>query len=160
MVNLHGQPYMVVMATLFSSGEFRTTVLWYQPWTQPSANVPLLVAVACFLTVLSAIVLVLVGTFGILRPLIALGRSMRTVAHHLKYGGGGGGGTALLQRRSMFQEVYDIQLDFETIVMDFLGFSSTRKASEQADTVLNHILKNTMADAAACIQLYAENKTA
>eukprot|EP00667_Euglena_gracilis_P003917 EG_transcript_3930 len=159
-VQLNGRPYMVVMATLFSSGDFRTTVIWYQPWTELSTNVTLLVAVICFLTILSTIVLTLLGTFGILWPLIHLGRSMRTVAHQLKYGDGGGGGKALVQRSSVFQEVYNIQTDFETIVMDFLGFSSTRKASEQADTVLNHILKNTMADAAACIQLYADDKAA
>eukprot|EP00667_Euglena_gracilis_P001149 EG_transcript_1149 len=159
-LQLHGQSYMVVVATLFSSGDFRTTVLWYQPWTELSTDVPFLVAVICLLIVLSTMVLTLLGIFGILRPLIHLGRSMRTVAHQLKYGDGGGGDKALVQRSSFFQEVYNIQMDFETIVMDFLGFSSTRKASEQADTVLNHILKNTMADAAACIQLYAEDKVA
>lgn len=47
---------MVVMATLFSSGDFRTTVIWYQPWTELSTNVTLLVAVICFLTILSTIV--------------------------------------------------------------------------------------------------------
>eukprot|EP00667_Euglena_gracilis_P001320 EG_transcript_1320 len=159
-VELHGQPYMVVMATLFSSGDFRTTVLWYQPWTELSTDVTVLVGIICFLTVLSTMVLTLLGVFGILRPLIHLGRSMRTVANQLKFGDGGGGDKTFVQLGSIFQEVHNIQMDFETIVVDFLGFSSTRKASEQADTVLNHILKNTMADAAACIQLYAEDKAA
>eukprot|EP00668_Euglena_longa_P037468 GGOE01048242.1.p1 GENE.GGOE01048242.1~~GGOE01048242.1.p1 ORF type:complete len:870 (-),score=250.93 GGOE01048242.1:117-2534(-) len=156
-VQVNGQPYMVVVATLFSSGNFRATVLWYQPWTEVQANVVLLIVGISALTVVSTVVLSVMGTFGILRPLIHLGRSMRTVAHNLKYGDGGGG-AGLVQRHSIFREVYAIQTDFETIVMDFLGFSSTRKASEQADTVLNHILKNTMADAAACIQLYADGK--
>eukprot|EP00668_Euglena_longa_P025085 GGOE01031315.1.p1 GENE.GGOE01031315.1~~GGOE01031315.1.p1 ORF type:complete len:870 (-),score=251.83 GGOE01031315.1:150-2567(-) len=156
-VQVNGQPYMVVVATLFSSGNFRATVLWYQPWTEVQANVVLLIVGISALTVVSTVVLSVMGTFGILRPLIHLGRSMRTVAHNLKYGDGGGG-AGLVQRHSIFREVYAIQTDFETIVMDFLGFSSTRKASEEADTVLNHILKNTMADAAACIQLYADGK--
>eukprot|EP00668_Euglena_longa_P025081 GGOE01031309.1.p1 GENE.GGOE01031309.1~~GGOE01031309.1.p1 ORF type:complete len:872 (-),score=259.74 GGOE01031309.1:1008-3431(-) len=157
-VQVNGQPYMVVVATLFSSGNFRATVLWYQPWTEVQANVVLLIVGISALTVVSTVVLSVMGTFGILRPLIHLGRSMRTVAHNLKYGDGGGGASGLAQRRSIFSEVYVIQTDFETIVMDFLGFSSTRKASEEADTVLNHILKNTMADATACIQLYADGK--
>eukprot|EP00667_Euglena_gracilis_P000759 EG_transcript_757 len=157
-VMLNGRPYMVVVATLFSSGHFRATVLWYQPWTEPPTNEASLITIICVLTVLSTIVLTIFGHFGILRPLIQLGRSMRTVAHNLKYGDGGGGAKGLVQRHSFFSEVLSIQLDFETIVMDFLGFSSTKKAAEQADTVLNHILKNTMADAAACIQLYADGK--
>eukprot|EP00668_Euglena_longa_P025079 GGOE01031307.1.p1 GENE.GGOE01031307.1~~GGOE01031307.1.p1 ORF type:complete len:886 (-),score=253.83 GGOE01031307.1:1289-3754(-) len=157
-VQVNGQPYMVVVATLFSSGNFRATVLWYQPWTEVQANVVLLIVGISALTVVSTVVLSVMGTFGILRPLIHLGRSMRTVAHNLKYGDGGGGASGLAQRRSIFSEVYVIQTDFETIVMDFLGFSSTRKASEEADTVLNHILKNTMADATACIHLYADGR--
>eukprot|EP00667_Euglena_gracilis_P010505 EG_transcript_10697 len=159
-VQLHGQPYRVVVATLFSSGNFRATVLWYQPWVEPTTNVAAIVTAICFLTVLSTMVLTVLGIWGVLRPLHRLGRSMRTVANNLKYGDGGGGAKGFVQRRSLFREVYAIQMDFETIVMDFLGFSSTRKASEQADTVLNHILKNTMADATACIQLYAEGKAA
>eukprot|EP00667_Euglena_gracilis_P011556 EG_transcript_11811 len=156
-IALNGKPHMVVAATLYTSFAFRAMVLWYQPWTEPPTDVTALTAIICVLTVLSTAVLTVLGVFGILRPLIHLGRSMRTVADNLKYGDGGGG-PKVLQRRSRFKEVRAIQADFETIVLDFLGFNSVRRAAEQADTVLNHILKNTMADAAACIQLYAEGK--
>eukprot|EP00667_Euglena_gracilis_P005501 EG_transcript_5535 len=156
---LHGEKYMAISATLFSRNASRITIVWYQRWVQLEGDAVGLTSLIVFLTVFSTFLLTVLGVFGILRPLIQLGRSTRTVAHKLKYGDGAGGEKVVLQR-SWFTEVRAIQTDFETIVLDFLGFNSVRKAAEQADTVLNHILKNTMADAAACIQLYAEGKAA
>eukprot|EP00667_Euglena_gracilis_P004900 EG_transcript_4930 len=124
--SLKGAQYMGISGTLFSKDNFRTTIVWYQPWVVLQSNTTGLTVLICVLTVLSTFVLTLLGVFAVLRPLAALGKAMRVVALTLKEGHGGR--EAVLEPRtpSVFHEVEAIGKDFETIVVDFLGFSSAK----------------------------------
>eukprot|EP00667_Euglena_gracilis_P000936 EG_transcript_936 len=126
-LQLSGERYLAIVATLFSKDRFRITVVWYQPWVNTGANSVGLTALICILTMLSTFVLTLLGVFGVLRPLMALGSTMRAVAQTLKEGDGDGEETVLEPRKpNVFREVDAIGQDFETIVVDFLGFSSSK----------------------------------
>eukprot|EP00667_Euglena_gracilis_P001642 EG_transcript_1642 len=124
-LRLSGKRYMAIVATLFSRDHFRTTIVWYQPWAVLQANAVGLTALICLLTMLSTFLLTLLGVFGVLRPLMALGNAMRAVAHSLKDGGGENETVLEPRKPNVFREVDEIGKDFETIVVDFLGFSNT-----------------------------------
>eukprot|EP00667_Euglena_gracilis_P011866 EG_transcript_12151 len=121
---LNGQKHMAISSTLFSKDNFRTIVVWYQPWVTLASDYVALTALVCFLTVFSTFVLTALGVFGILRPLMALGSTMRFVTQKLKDGDGEREAVLEPRRPSVFHEVEAIGKDFETIVVDFLGFSS------------------------------------
>eukprot|EP00667_Euglena_gracilis_P003042 EG_transcript_3048 len=127
-LSLHGQQYMGISATLFSEDDLRTIIVWYQPWVVLESDTVALTALICFLAVFSTFLLTLMGTFGVLRPLAALGGAMRTVARALKEGDGAEEREVVLEPRtpSVFHEVEAIGKDFETIMVDFLGFSSAK----------------------------------
>eukprot|EP00667_Euglena_gracilis_P009581 EG_transcript_9739 len=122
-LTLQGRQHMAITGTLFSKDNFRTTIVWYQPWTNLQGNAVGLSSLICLLTVLSTFVLTLLGVFGVLRPLMALGTAMRAVAHTLKEGDGDTEAVLEPRKPSAFREVEEIGKDFETIVVDFLGFS-------------------------------------
>eukprot|EP00667_Euglena_gracilis_P003051 EG_transcript_3058 len=122
-VLLAGRRYMAIFATLFSKDHFRTTIVWDQPWVVSDANAVGLTTLICILTMLSTFVLTLLGVFGVLRPLMALGNAMRVVAHTLKEGDGENEAVLEPRKPNVFREVDEIGQDFETIVVDFLGFS-------------------------------------
>eukprot|EP00667_Euglena_gracilis_P014057 EG_transcript_14541 len=73
---LQGKKYMAISGTLFSKNNFRTIIVWYQPWVTPKDDAATLTALICLLTV-STFVLTLLSIFGVLRPLTTLGRAMR-----------------------------------------------------------------------------------
>eukprot|EP00667_Euglena_gracilis_P001069 EG_transcript_1068 len=123
-LQLSGKRYMAIVATLFSKDNFRITIVWYQPWVVTGIHSVEFTALICILTMLSTFVLTLLGVFGVLRPLTALGHAMRAVAHALKEGSGEGEAVLAPRRPNVFREVDTIGQDFETIVVDFLGFSS------------------------------------
>eukprot|EP00667_Euglena_gracilis_P013962 EG_transcript_14446 len=125
-LSLRGQQYMAISATLFSADELRTIIVWYQPWVVLESNTLAVTALICFLSVFSTFLLTLMGTFGVLRPLVALGAAMRVVARALKDGDGEREAVLEPRKPSVFHEVEAIGKDFETIVVDFLGFSSAK----------------------------------
>eukprot|EP00667_Euglena_gracilis_P013922 EG_transcript_14388 len=122
---------MAIVATLFAKDNLRTTVVWYEPWVITQADSVSLTALICILTMLSTFVLTLLGVYGVLRPLKALGTSMRAVAHTLKNGDGGKEMVLEPRKPNVFREVDEIGQDFETIVVDFLGFSNTNARDNQ-----------------------------
>eukprot|EP00667_Euglena_gracilis_P001441 EG_transcript_1441 len=123
-IQVNGQRYLGVSATLFARNNLRVTIVWYQPWVSLRGNVAGLSALICVLTVLSTFVLTLLGVFGVLRPLMVLGAEMRKVARALKDGDSEEEAVLEPRRPNVFHEVEAIGKDFETIVVDFLGFSS------------------------------------
>eukprot|EP00667_Euglena_gracilis_P002961 EG_transcript_2964 len=120
---LKGMKYMAISGTLFSKDNFRTIIVWYQPWVTETGDTGTLTALICLLTV-STLVLTMLGIFGVLRPLTILGRAMRAVARTLKEGDGETGRVLEPRKPNVFVEVDEIGKDFETIMVDFLGFSS------------------------------------
>eukprot|EP00669_Euglena_mutabilis_P012395 TRINITY_DN7023_c0_g1_i1.p2 TRINITY_DN7023_c0_g1~~TRINITY_DN7023_c0_g1_i1.p2 ORF type:complete len:270 (+),score=56.47 TRINITY_DN7023_c0_g1_i1:61-810(+) len=103
------------------------TAIWYEPWVHMSGNVISLSALICIMTVVSTITLSVMGILGILHPLMKLGQSMRMVAENLKDSDGAIDEVAVeVAKRSPFTEVEAISRDFETIVIDFLGFSCAK----------------------------------
>eukprot|EP00667_Euglena_gracilis_P000796 EG_transcript_797 len=124
-IQLNGKSYMAIVATLFSKDNFRTTVVWYQPWVNTDTAAIGITALICILCMLSTFLLTLLGVFGVLRPLMALGTSMRAVAHTLKEGDREREAVLEPRKPNVFREVDAIGQDFETIVVDFLGFSSS-----------------------------------
>nr|BAD20741.1 putative membrane-bound adenylyl cyclase [Euglena gracilis] len=124
-IQLSGQRYMAIVATLFAKSGFRVTVVWYQPWVLTDTSAVGVTALICVLTMLSTFLLTLLGIFGVLRPLMALGSAMRVVAHTLRKGDAEREAVLQPRRPNIFREVDTIGQDFETIVVDFLGFSST-----------------------------------
>eukprot|EP00667_Euglena_gracilis_P002641 EG_transcript_2645 len=126
-ISLGGRQFMAISGTLFAEDNLRTIIVWYQPWVNLQTNSVGLTALICILTVLSTFVLTLLGVFGVLRPLMLLGGAMRAVAQTLKEGDHMGDHTVYTPRKpSLFWEVDQIGKDFETIVVDFLGFSSSK----------------------------------
>eukprot|EP00668_Euglena_longa_P047599 GGOE01063479.1.p1 GENE.GGOE01063479.1~~GGOE01063479.1.p1 ORF type:complete len:872 (-),score=271.54 GGOE01063479.1:252-2663(-) len=123
-LQFNGQRYMAITSMLFSKDHLRVTVVWYQPWNTLQGNTLGLTALICILTLLSTFVLTLMGIFGVLRPLMALGNAMRSVAHNLTEGDGETEVVLEPRKPSAFKEVEEIGRDFQTIVVDFLGFSS------------------------------------
>eukprot|EP00667_Euglena_gracilis_P001838 EG_transcript_1836 len=123
-LNLYGQRYRAMTATLFTKDLLRVIIVWYAPWAVIQGSTVALTALICILTLLSTFVLTLLGVFGVLRPLMALGRGMRAVAQTLKQGDGEAEAVVEQRRANLFREVDEIGKDFETIVVDFLGFSS------------------------------------
>eukprot|EP00667_Euglena_gracilis_P004647 EG_transcript_4669 len=124
-LTLYGRRYRAITATLFTKDLLRVIVVWYQPWAVIQGSTLGLTALICSLTLLSTFVLTLLGVFGVLRPLMALGRAMRAVAQTLTQGDGGAETVVERRKPNVFREVDEIGKDFETIVVDFLGFSST-----------------------------------
>eukprot|EP00667_Euglena_gracilis_P012497 EG_transcript_12838 len=118
-LSLSGKRYMAIIATLYSKADLRTTVVWYQPWFVLQTDTVSVTALVCILTMLSTFVLTLLGVFGVLRPLQALGAAMRAVAGTLKEGDGSKETVLEPRKPNVFREVDDIGADFETIVVDF-----------------------------------------
>eukprot|EP00667_Euglena_gracilis_P001750 EG_transcript_1748 len=123
-LNLYGRRYRAITAMLFTKDLLRVVIVWYQPWAVIQGSTIGLTALICCLTLLSTFVLTLLGVFGILRPLMALGAAMRTVACTLTQGDGESEAVVERRKPNVFREVDEIGKDFETIVVDFLGFSS------------------------------------
>lgn len=125
--DLNGTAHMAIVGTLFFQNNSRMTVIWYEPWVHMSGNVISLSALICIMTVVSTITLSVMGILGILHPLMKLGQSMRMVAENLKDSDGAIDEVAVeMAKRSPFTEVEAISRDFETIVIDFLGFSCAK----------------------------------
>eukprot|EP00667_Euglena_gracilis_P001257 EG_transcript_1259 len=124
-VHINGQRYLTITATLFSEDLLRVIVVWYQPWAVVQGSSLGLTSLICSLALLSTFVLTVLGVFGVLRPLMAVGRAMRAVARTLKQGEDEAEAVVEPRNPSVFREVDEIGKDFETIVVDFLGFSST-----------------------------------
>eukprot|EP00667_Euglena_gracilis_P003073 EG_transcript_3082 len=120
---LKGNLNLAISGTLFSKNDLRITAVWYQPWVTLQGDAKGLTGMICVLTMLSTFVLTVLGVFGVLRPLLALGASMRAVARSLKEGHGEGDAVLQPRKPNVFHEVDTIGQDFETIVVDFLGFS-------------------------------------
>eukprot|EP00667_Euglena_gracilis_P001748 EG_transcript_1750 len=121
---LYGKRYRAITATLFAKDLLRVIIVWYQPWAIIQGDTVSLAALICSLTLLSTFVLTLLGIFGVLRPLMALGSTMRVVARSLTQGDGESEAVVERRKPNVFWEVDEIGKDFETIVVDFLGFSS------------------------------------
>jgi len=123
---LNNTLFLAVAGTLFSQNNFRITLIWYQPWATIQGDVAGLTALICSLTVLSTVVLTVMGILGILHPLMRLGHSMRVVADRLKDADHETENEVVIEsRQSLFAEVDAISRDFQTIVVDFLGFTCT-----------------------------------
>jgi len=123
---LNNTRFLAVVGTLFSQNELRITLIWYQPWATIQGDVVGLTALICSLTVLSTAVLTVLGILGILHPLMRLGRAMRAVADSLKDSDQETDNKVTIEAHgSVFAEVDAISRDFQTIVVDFLGFTCT-----------------------------------
>jgi len=120
---MNGTNYVAVFGTVFSRNELRLNVIWYQPAVNEGSNGGIITSVVCVMTVLSTVVLTVLGIFGVLLPLMRLGHGLGAVARNLK---DGSSGTSVERQRSIFTEVDAIGCDFETIVVDFLGFSTSK----------------------------------
>jgi len=126
---MNGTNYVAVFGTVFSRNDLRINVIWYQPAVSVGDNGGFITTLICVMTMLSTVVLTVLGIFGVLLPLMRLGQGLRVVARNLK---DGNTGVAIERQRSRFTEVDAIGRDFETIVVDFLGFS-TSKARDTAN---------------------------
>jgi len=120
---MDGVPYTAVTGTVFSANDLRMNSVWYQPTVATDHNSAVITAVVCILTVLSTLVLSVLGIFGVLLPLMRLGKGLQQVAGNLKKGDST---VTIDHHRSIFTEVNNIGRDFETIVVDFLGFSTSQ----------------------------------
>jgi len=116
-----GVQYAAVSGTLVSFDLLRMNIIWYQPALQIGSDGSAITGVICVLTVMSTLALTLLGIFGVLLPLMRLGKGLRMVADSLK---SGTNGAIVARNESLFTEVNTISRDFETIVVDYLGFSS------------------------------------
>jgi len=120
---MNGTNYVAVFGTVFSRNDLRLNVIWYQPAVSVGDNGGIITSIVCTMTILSTVVLTVLGIFGVLLPLMRLGQGLRVVARNLK---DGNTGITILRQRSLFTEVDTIGRDFETIVVDFLGFSTAK----------------------------------
>jgi len=125
---MNGTNYVAVFGTVFSRNDLRLNIIWYQPAVSEGSNGGGITALICVITILSTVVLTVLGLFGVLLPLMRLGKGLRAVARSLREGDTG---VVIERQRSRFTEVDAIGRDFETIVVDFLGFS-TSKARDTA----------------------------
>jgi len=116
-----GVQYAAVSGTIVSVNLLRINIIWYQPALLIGSDGGTITGVICVLTVMSTLVLTLLGVFGVLLPLMRLGKGLRMVADNLK---AGTNGAIVARNESLFTEVNTIGRDFETIVVDYLGFSS------------------------------------
>jgi len=119
--SMNGTQYAAVTGTLVQRDLLRMTIVWYQPLVLVGDNGGAISGLICTLAILSTLVLTVLGIFGILLPLMRLGRGLRTVAANLRKGSTD---VVVERHQSMFLEVDTIGKDFETIVVEFLGFSS------------------------------------
>jgi len=118
-----GIPYVSVTGTTFSQNLLRLNLIWYQPTVNQAGNSAVIISVICTMTVLSTLVLTILGIFGVLKPLMRLGHALRMVTANLT---DGKTDVAVERQRSIFTEVDAIGRDFETVVVDFLGFSTAK----------------------------------
>jgi len=120
---MNGTNYAAVFGMVFSRNDLRLNIIWYQPTVNEGSNGGIITSVICVMTILSTMVLTVLRIFGVLLPLMRLGQGLGAVARNLK---DGNTGVSIERQRSRFTEVDVIGCDFETIVVEFLGFSTSK----------------------------------